>query len=220
MKVKQSNFKVISALIFGLIGLIFLLIALVFNIDGTCKKNHWIESEATITSIDHHNDFKEISYVYKGVTYTITSSSYSSLSDVGDIVKISINPNNPKDIYEHEMSTLYIVFYCVAFPFLIISAWFFISHIKLKKMKKLCLESAVKKVVDIVEIVQTNFHYNDQPYYQFKVKYSGNIYKSQLFLFPLSFNVLDKYVVNMYYIDDKKYYIDLDSVRKKEEFEF
>lgn len=212
--------KLAFAIIFGVLGLTFTIAAIVMTINDNAKKEAWDKIEATMIVVDHHLEKVELNYVYKENIYFANSSVYSSFDEVGDRVFIYVNPNNPNEIYEEGLSTVFIVFYCVGLPFLLIGICSLILDIKFRKNKKICMESGFKKVVDVIEVVKTNYYVNNEACYIIKVKSNGIEYKSQRFLLPVAFNPNIKTVVDMYILDEKKYFIDLTSIREKREDDF
>lgn len=212
--------KFASSIILCIIGFIFVAIAIGLNINDYIKKDIWDECEATITFVDHFDEVVKISYTYKEETYICTSSSYSSFNDEGEILIIYVNPENPTEIYEAQISIIFIIFYCVGGFIFLIGIFSVISDIKSKNNSELCMNEGSRKVVDVLEVTKTNFYYNNEPYYLIKIIYRDKEYKSERFFLPETINLNAKLVVDLYYIDEKRYYIDFSSLREKDEFDF
>ena len=166
--------------------------------------------------INHFDEMIKIIYNYNGINYAEEASFYSSNYNIGDIVKISLNPSNPRYFYIHDMIILIIVFSIIGVLFLLISLiLYFISKYKNSLVSK-CLEYGYKKTLDVIEIKQSYSNNNRNKYYYLVVLYENKKYKSDLFTINKNFNLKEFGVVDVYFLEDGKYYIKLDSYRKKE----
>ena len=217
MKIKNSLYsKLEIALIFGFFGLVFTVVSAFLGINDYVKRNAWIESEGYISVVNHSAERKEFTYSYNGVTYNVKSNSYSSFDDVGDLIIIYINPNNPSEVYEANTSLVFIIFLIIGSPFLIVGIIFLIKHLKFMKIRKICLNEGSPKRVKVLRFEETKFHYNRRPYYVMIVNYQGNEYKSSMFLLPYKSDIYATgAIVDFYYINEDTYYIDLDTFRYK-----
>lgn len=220
MKFRSSiKSKLVASIVLFIIGFVFSAVAVGLNINDKIKKDSWDEVEAVIIHVNHNTEFAELSYSYNGDVLFVGSNSYSSTYEVGDIMIIYVNPNNPNDFYEASTSSVFIVFYCVGAVMLLIGIGLYASHVKTQKKIKRCMEEGSIKTVDVFELYMTHFYCNHQPYYVLKARYNGKEYKSHMFLLPKSFTLNTKTVVNLYIIDDENYYIDLSSVREIDNLE-
>ena len=221
MRIRSSiKSKLASSVILLIIGLIFMGVAIGLNVNDSVKKSNWIMKEATIVDIDHYKEVIKLSYTYNNLVYQRNSSIYSSFSDIGDIIIIYVNPDNPIKFYEKETSIIFIVFYCVSIPFVTAGLFMISSYFKNKNRVQLCLDNGRKRVAKVLEIKKTCFYYNYQPYYVLKVIYNNIEYKSEKFLLPETLNLNMDVVVDVYIIDEKNYYVDTKSLREKNDFDF
>ena len=216
MKLNSSiKNKTIATIILVVMGLGFLVAAIFLHINDYNIKNNWIEETATIIEINHFKENIKISYSYNGVQYTDVPSFYSSELSIGDILMISINPNNPHETYLHNMNLIFILFYVFGGIFLVVSVVILFLSYREKKNKKHCLENGKKRVIDVVELRKTNYYYNKKTYYCIIVSNNGMEYKSELFLLPKDFSFINDAVVDIYFCEDGKYYIDITTYREK-----
>ena len=103
--------KLYIALVFMILGIVFSAVAVGLTINDYNKKNNWLESEAKIINIDYHDEEVRVSYSHNGIEYSCYLNSYSSIYYVGQVIDISINPDNPSQIYEHTFEIVIYIFY-------------------------------------------------------------------------------------------------------------
>ena len=207
--------KLEIAVIILIFGLCFTIVSVFRGADDYVKRNNWIESEGYISEVDQSNDEKKFTYSYNGVIYNVKSNSYSLFDDVGDLIEIYINPDNPSEVYEANISFDFIIFLIFGVSSLIAGIIFIIKHFKFMKIRKICLSEGNPKRIKVLRFEETNIHVNGT-YYIIVVNYEGNEYKSGMFLLPSN---TDIYVtganVDFYYVNEDTYYIDLDSLKFK-----
>ena len=216
MKLENSNkTKIAINIILFAFGLVFIALAVCLHLQDSIVKNSWIEYDAIITRIDHNDEETHIKYEYNGKEYKEVVSYYSSFLDEGDILKISIDPNDYSNVYVHNINFIFIMFYIFGTGFLIAGIIVVFNYFKNKKNKQLCVENGIRKVLDVFEFKKTNFHYNRHPYYIIIVKYNDIEYKSEMFLLPKEVSFINEAVVDSYFCEDGKYYIDITTYREK-----
>lgn len=206
----------VFGIIFAIFGFGFLIAAIFLtNYHINCIKN-WDECEATIINIYHEDESIKISYSFDGKTYQKEVGYYSSLLDINDVIFISVNPNDANNIYVHKMSLVFIVFYILGGMAFIVGISIFTVHILKENNKKKCLEYGAKKVCKNVEIVRSNTTSNDKRLYYFSVIYQDKKMKSEMFYFDHRLNDFVNPIINIYFLESGKYYIDINSIREDE----
>ena len=215
--VKSSK---ICAYIFALIGFVFSIIALALNIYDANVRNSWIEEHGIITVIDDSKENIFVTYEYNGVEYVTKSSFYSSEFNLGDEVVIFINPDNLSKIYLSDADILFIIFHIVGGLLALIGIGFFVYSGKRKIFIDDCLNNGSKKTLKVIEFKKSYVYKNRQAYYFLKVLYNDKEYKSELFRINKDFDLTNLGIVDLYILENGKYYIDLKSYRKKEILDF
>ena len=214
-----NSSKLASRILF-IIGTVFLVIAVCFNIYDSKVKSAWDISNATITNINHTNETIKISYSYNGEVYSETSSFYSSFYQKGDELKIYINPNNPNEYYVSDTIYVAVIFYCIAGLFSLISIVLFVISNNHEKVINDCLNYGYKKTLEVQEIKRSHVYNKGKSYFYLVVKYQGKNYNSDLFTISRSSKSNNKYLVDAYFLENGKYYIKLDSYRENELVDF
>ena len=218
MKVNDSsNSKFVSGLIFILFGFIMLSTSVGLLINHFSKVESWKATTATITVIDHDEEEITFVYVYQDSSYKAISSIYSSTKKVGDSLVIYVNPNNPEEMYEHDLIIVSNAFIVVGSLFTILAIILFVLYNKFVKKKKICIEHGKKKTVNVGLIKKTSVYLNSRPYYMLFINYDNKEYKSHYFLMPRIFDMTTKKTVDLYIYDEKTYYIDVCSLKEKKE---
>ena len=215
MRIRSSFSKLIYAIIFVFCGL-YLTINLLYSLGKEVYvREKWFEYEATIYKIDHDSEERYISYSYHSKVYKVKSKGYSTSDNVGDLILIYINTEDPIEIFEGGNIFGNIVGSLFGIIFLTIGIIFLNKDIKFRKNYKLCIKEGTKKRVTIQSIRSTNFSVNRVVYYYLVVIYDGKEYKSNYFSLYKGFNLKSRKFVDFYYIDDDTYYIDLSSIEEK-----
>ena len=213
------NSSKLASKIFLIIGIVFLVIAICFNIYDIKVKSNWDLEKATITNINHYEETIKISYSYNNEYFEVVTSFYSSIFDEGDEVVIYVNPTNPSECYMLETFTIAIVFYCVGGPFTIIGFALFIVGKKRDKVINDCLNYGYKKTLEVKEIKRSYTYNKGKTYFYLVVETEGKELKSDLFTIECS-KSNERYLVDVYFLENGKYYIKLDSCRVKEIIEY
>ena len=93
--------------VFGLIGVIMLVVGIIVFASGITKKNTYKTTDAVISKIDSYSDSDGDRHYTAYVTYRVPGTSklnetkldyYSSSMDVGDTIEVRYNPDNPNEI--------------------------------------------------------------------------------------------------------------------------
>jgi len=216
MKLKSPN-KALSILgiVFAILGAGFLIAAIFLTNYHIACINNWDECEATIIYINHNEENIKISYNYKSKIYQKTIGFYSSDLENYDKLMISVNPDNAMDIYLHD-NNVFIVFYIIGGVFVIIGISLFCSYKYNEKNKNKCLEYGLKRICKNVGIVKCNTTVNNVKLYYFTVIYDGKKMKSESFYYDPRIHNFVNPVINVYLLENGKYYIDINSIREDE----
>ena len=211
--------KLASAILI-IISLVFVVIAIGFNIYGDFARDNWYKATAVIKEVNHFDETINISYNYEGENYLIEPLYYSSTFKVGDLIVIFINPNSPEDVYIENMDLLFIIFYIVSGVMALISLILYIVSKNKDKIIKECIEYGYKKTLEVTEVKRSYTYNKGKTHYYLVVKYQEKEYKSDLFTLASNNGLEEKYLVDVYFLENGNYYIKLDSCRKKELLEF
>ena len=221
MKIESSvkNSK-IAGIILILFSFIFNVVTLFLTIQFGYIKNNWIEYSGVISEVNETEEHIIVSYLYEGVDYNVIPLYYSSKMELNDELIIYINPDDLSEIKLAELENLYITFFIVAGIIDIIGICLLLYSFKRKIFINECLDKGIKKTLYVTEIKRTYIRNNSQRYYYLKVLYNDKEYKSELFRIKKDFDKNNLGIVDMYLLENGRYYIDLSSYRKKEILEF
>ena len=221
MKIESSvkNSK-IAGIILILFSFIFCVVTLLLTIQFGNVKNNWIEYTGVIVEVNEDEEHIVVSYLYEDVEYNVIPLYYSSKFELHDELIIYINPDNLNEIKLAELENLYLSFFIVAGVFDVIGSYLLLYSYKRKIFINECLDKGIKKTLYVTEIKRTYIRNNSQRYYYLKVLYNDKEYKSELFKINKDFDKNNLGIVDMYLLENGKYYIDLHSYRKKEILEF
>lgn len=167
-RAKKMGVEKLIAIIFGLIGLVLLVIGIIIAVNRMSFINNADKVTGIVTDIGYSrvkrgNEVRrsgstEVTYIYEGEEYVKSVSAYSSSIDIGDSIEIYVNRDNPRDIELEPFAFLgvYIVGGIGAVFFLIGMGFLLFSGIAGKKKKRLMTEG--RKVY--AEVTGGNVNYN------------------------------------------------------------
>jgi len=104
---KQDKALKILEIVFGIVGVIMLVVGIIIFTSGITKKNTYKTTEAVISSIESYRDSDGDRHYTVYVTYRVPGTSqlhetsigyYSSSMDEGETIEVMYNPENPKEI--------------------------------------------------------------------------------------------------------------------------
>jgi uncharacterized membrane protein HdeD (DUF308 family) len=130
VEVSSRGFKVLLGIILLIIGGI----CLYFNYSKSSKYDNYLECYGRVIDYDtgsNYNMWAEVvEYEVGGVTYRVTSSSYSNMPrEIGDLVKVKYNPYAPSRAIVDKLSDS-IILYVVGGAFAVVGFISLISSIK------------------------------------------------------------------------------------------
>ena len=210
----------VAGLIVLLIGFVFSLIAFGFNMHDVKIRENWILNKGIVFDIDEYDEKITVTYEYNGVEYKVVPSFYSSEFDLADEIDIYMNPDNLEDIYLTDTSELFIAFYIVGGVFVLIGIALVILSKHTDKTLAYILENGTRRTLKVVEFKKTYITKGYQVYYVIKVLYHEKEYKSQPFRVTKDFDFNNLGIIDMYILENGKYYIDLKTYREGEILEF
>lgn len=211
MKIKQfKKSNNIGVIILYAISFIFLIGAFILHAIHTNRLADWKEQPAIISKIDETYEIVTYTFILDGKTYEVNSQIYSSSMRVEDPVVIYLNPNNFEDIYVPTQMTVGVIFYIVSGVFVLMGASLTILFIRRRKIHNKCISKGIKKNV-AVDAFKTLYTSGVNYTFQMVVKYNGKEYLSEAFQVEKGIISNVKGTVNLYLLDDKYYFIDLDS---------
>lgn len=216
MKIETSvkTTKVV-AYILAVMGFVFNVVALALNIRDTNIRNNWIEDVGVITEINGYDEKILVSYEYEDSNYRVSPSFYSSEFNLGDELVIFINPNSPNTIYLAKTEVLFFVFFIVGGSLAVVAIGLFAYSGKRQIVITDCFNKGIKKTLKVNEIKKSYVYNNHQAYYFLTVTYNEKEYKSELFKINKDFDLTNLGIVDIYILENGKYYIDLKTYRKK-----
>lgn len=141
---RKDLFSKIFIAIFGGIGIIFLIVAVIVGIVMGGKKSHMVPADAVVTEIKvlhSGNDTTHkvfVDYEYDGHLFTHEHLGYySSGMHEGSYIEILVDPDNPSDfMYGSAPTIIVLVFSIIGVAFTIVGASFLIYLINLKKTRR------------------------------------------------------------------------------------
>ena len=221
MKIESSvKTSKIAGIILVLFGFIFNVVTIFLTIQFGYVKNNWIEYTGVISEVNDTEEHIVVSYEYEGIEYSVIPSYYSSEMELYDEIIIYINPDNLNEIALSEVENLYSSFFIIAGIIDIIGIYLLFYSYKRKILIDECLNKGTKITLQVIEVKRSYYRNNNQRYYYLKVLYNDKEYKSELFRIKKDFDKNNLGIIDMYILDDGRYYIDLNSYRKKEILEF
>ncbi len=231
-KKKGLAFEKLFGLIFGAIGLVLIVVAIIIAVNRVNFINSADKITGTVTDITYsvrksssRNSGRtgggtEVTYTYEGKEYVRNLSSTSSSIQQGDEVVIYVDKDNPRNI-ELEAFVFFpvIIIGAIGIPFFIIGLVFLIvAGRKGNKMKRLMSEG--RKVYAEVTGGAMNYSYRVNGKHPFKLEcrytdpYNGAVF---LYSSENTFMIPDNYIGQQVavYVDKadySKYHVDLDSL--------
>jgi len=232
-KAKIMGAEKLIAIIFGLIGLVLLVVGIIIAVNRISFINNADKVTGIVTDIGYSrvkrgNEVRrsgstEVTYIYEGEEYVKNVSAYSSSIDIGDSIEIYVNRDNPRDIELEPFAFLgvYIVGGIGAVFFLIGMITLLVSGIAGKKKKRLMAEG--RKVYAEVTggSVNYNVRINGRHPYKLECRYTdpatGAIYlysSGNIFIDP-DLYVGRQVAVYVDRTDYSKYIVDMDSLKEE-----
>ena len=233
---KQDKALNILEIVFGLIGVIMLVIGVIVFVNGINKKNTYKTTEAVISEIESYRGSDGERHYTVYVTYRVPGTSklheteigyYSSSMDEGDTIEVMYNPENPKEIVA--LNGYWIaagIFTLMGVVFSIVGGSMFIAEVKKNKKMKTLLESG-QYIMAKIESINLNYNYSvngRHPYniicnYYDDYKDVTYIYKSDNLWFDpeeiISSRGIEELKVYVDRNDPKKYYVDTTVLENK-----
>ena len=211
--VKKSNN--IGCVVLLVVSLGFLISAIVLHCIHVNRLDSWLEQSAVICEIDETLEIVTYTYEYEDKTYNIESQFYSSSLKVDDKVIIYLNPNNVADIYVPMQMTVGVVFYIISITILLLVGLLSILYVRKRSWNTKCIEQGTKRLVN-VDSFKTIYGGTYSYTFMMVVNYKNKEYISEAFKLDKGVITNVKGTVNLYILDDKHYYIDLNSYQEAE----
>ena len=188
---KKDYFSYIFLSVFGIIGIILIIISICFGISGKKFDETAVEITGTIANIEsyrdsdgerHHRAY--VDYEYQGKQFKeVSLNSYSSSMYVGKEIALKIDPENPEKVRTlHGNMIATIILAVMGAVFSLIGIITTVLGIK-KAAKKKKLRQEGRTIYAIVERVDVNYNYSlngKHPfviYCNYQDEYSGVMYK-------------------------------------------
>lgn len=213
---RSKSSKLFGNILILVFGIIFIVVSLVFIFQYYHAKENFDETEATIIDVNHQNEKIKITYTYDGNNYIDTLNSYWSTANVNDKLIVYINPDNPYSFVDEKSYLGFTIILIFGLSFLIGGTIWLLNIIKFERNIKMCLSEGMRKKLKVISLNSSKVYFNKRPMYYILVQYQNKNYKSELFLLPKQISSMNDAIVDFYFIDDKHYYIDIESYRSKE----
>jgi len=149
----------LAAIIFTIVGAIFLIVGPIIFANEMSFKNKGIESIAIITDIETYHSTDDtyykvyVQYIANDRTYNNTLDYWDSTMSVGKEVKIYYNPDNPNEIVANNSSYLLLLLPLIGGVSFILGTSMIIVNIKRKRRKSKLLENGDYINAEIEEVI-------------------------------------------------------------------
>lgn len=186
----------------------------------THKMQNWDESSGVVTRLSRASEWFIIKYEYGEEVIEYKSETYYSSSiDIGDIIIIYINPNNPKEVFVANELIFPFITGGIGLIFLITGSIFFLVNFIKDRRNRMCLENGRRVRVKIGRMIKTSSNFGNKTVYRLAVNYKDKEYISQAYYYSDEyFDVCEEHVVDLY-LYENKHYIDLESVKSGDIFD-
>ncbi len=216
---KKNQAKSIKALgaIFSIVGLVFILAALIYYF-ATENIRNYPTVDARIVGI--YQDNTVVTYEYEGLTYNYVKINYVQDSfRHNQLIKLYINPSNPlKCYYSMQLYLLPIIFVIMGILFFTPGIIFVITNKAFIKKKERLLSEGRRIIATVKEVRFTNISVNNMFQQIIIAEYGEMIYKSRPIYDRIDYDQKEKYIVYVYVNMEKPtdYYMDETSLRQSE----
>ncbi len=216
--------KAIFGSVFGGIGIIMLIAAIIVSINTIKFVERAVETQAIITSIETYRDYDDdishrvyVEYKFNEKDYGIYLSEYSSSMHEGSEITLLVDPNSPSEAkYSNMTWFLPIMFALFGIVFGGTGFGFLISLIKDLSIQRKAKEKGEQITATIIDIgIQENVLVNDEHPQYLICEYNG-LYGKQIFKSEARMDFYNDLIgmdITVYFVDEKIYYVDLDSIK-------
>lgn len=150
----------IVVLVFGIIGIVFLVVGIAIGLPDIVMSQNGIETQGVITSIDSiwqsDGDWShrvQVSYEAEGVSYTTYLNYYSSSMREGQNIAIHCNPENPEEITTGSLGWIFLlIFGGLGLIFLVVAVIIVLTQMRKKRRREELFSSVTPVEAEIVDI--------------------------------------------------------------------
>ena len=207
----RKSYYLVS-IIFSILSLLFLISCFILKNIHDSRVENWEYVEGTIIDINHEEETVYVSYIIDGVGYSDKINYYSSI--LKEFQKIDLLVSNDGTVYANELKIVSFVFLGLGGLFGIIGGITFYIIKRKDKIKEICLQSGTKKRCVVDKISYTHSKNGMKRMYKMVVLFDDKKYKSEHFYLKNGFKELKNPVVDVYFLESNKYYIDINSYRE------
>ena len=207
--IRKTNY--IFSYVFIICGIALLICTLSFLFVHNNRINTWEHIDGIISSVDTNKERIEVKYLLNDKYVFNKINYYSSKLDVGDEIDLYLNQEK---LYAGEFEFVSLI---TIFLSLIFGSIGIISFIVLKKADKnreICLRDGSKKKVTVTKFIRTNYNNGINRSYRMIIFHNNKKYKSEYFNVPKKYKEFENGIVDIYLLENGKYYIDINSYRE------